>query len=702
MKQIVQLTMVILALASGINLYAVGDNTSTGTLYIGENDYDLSVDQEKTGEPGWKWTAKTSTLALDTGYVAKAIYINCANKDSITLVYTANITIESTGTTPLRCDGALTIQGKNNRKLTLIYTGDDEKKHALYSQRILTIEDGRLDLQTSNSSKVENGLFTAKAAALYAAEGLAATGKTKINANVTGENAFGILLTRDKCTSIIDLEDEGTITANSTGAGGALWIDNGHTLEIKGGNLFLSNNAATNPIKGSGNYVMVGGTLQYNNGPAPVMADRAPVKEEVVLGDVVTLHGVNLSDTAKVWIGGKEAIVLDGSNQTKLDIQIPAGEAGDIVDVLIETYGGRTFLQNAFKYTASSYRITLNLPVEAELEGNRFIDVASGTTIDDLLPTPTQEACLFRGWSTDQIRFEKWENATEVTEDWALHGVFIKKAILTPDIDAKGVAVNTPITIVFPTNPVKIAGATITADLSPYEGTLTCKYDTLTYSNKPIEYIVTIEHEGLKHNTEYTVTLFSEAFSAYPEDITWTFTTADLQSTVFHTISLIVGEGIDCSYSTGTLTISEDDHLFLTFYAENPELTATDIVLLIDGVETAFNASVDGRGGNYILNSIEKDCYVEIRLREGAVDPDPDPDTTGNLDHSSGNIQIAIINYQLSIINSGPAVDVMIYSITGKNVVSLRGLRGSKTFALPTGIYIVRAGGQTWKLMING
>lgn len=172
-------------------------------------------------------------------------------------------------------------------------------------------------------------------------------------------------------------------------------------------------------------------------------------------------------------------------------------------------------------------------------------------------------------------------------------------------------------------------------------------------------------------------------------------------SSVYHTIALTVGEGIDCNYTTGSLTIAEGDHLFLQFFAEGQGLTADDILFLINGVETAFNASIDGKGGNYILNPIEKDLFIEIRLREEAKDPDPDPDTTSNASLSEGDILIAINNGQLTVENSGEAVDVAAYNITGKSVVSLRALRGSRTFTLPAGIYIVRAGDKTMKVWIN-
>ncbi|WP_277465639.1 T9SS type A sorting domain-containing protein [Parabacteroides sp. PF5-6] len=171
--------------------------------------------------------------------------------------------------------------------------------------------------------------------------------------------------------------------------------------------------------------------------------------------------------------------------------------------------------------------------------------------------------------------------------------------------------------------------------------------------------------------------------------------------TIYHTVDLVLAPGINLqNLSAGELTIEDGDHLFLQFWPEDPTLTADDILLLIDGVETAFTPSADGRGGSYILNPIEKDHTIEIRLREDLGDPDPNPDITGNADLAENGIQLRITNYELRIINSGPAVDVAVYNITGKNFAQLRALRGSRTIALPAGIYIVKTPDAAVKIVI--
>lgn len=170
--------------------------------------------------------------------------------------------------------------------------------------------------------------------------------------------------------------------------------------------------------------------------------------------------------------------------------------------------------------------------------------------------------------------------------------------------------------------------------------------------------------------------------------------------TSYHTIRLIVDEGIGCNYSTGILTVSQDDHLFLTFYAEDNEQTLEDLLLRIDGVETAFKVSADGRSGSYILSPISRDQTIQIILRESSpADPDPD-NTTGNAAIAESKVSILIENGELIIDNAGQAVDVAVYGITGKNVASLRRVCGSRSIALPSGIYIVRVGQTTMKVIV--
>ncbi|WP_277466735.1 T9SS type A sorting domain-containing protein [Parabacteroides sp. PF5-6] len=75
--------------------------------------------------------------------------------------------------------------------------------------------------------------------------------------------------------------------------------------------------------------------------------------------------------------------------------------------------------------------------------------------------------------------------------------------------------------------------------------------------------------------------------------------------------------------------------------------------------------------------------------------------TTSNAELTHG-MRVVVESGKLKVENgTANAVDVAVYSITGQHMVQLRGLRGSKTITLQPGVYIVRAGTQTWKVMVN-
>ncbi|MDF9831495.1 choice-of-anchor Q domain-containing protein [Parabacteroides sp. PF5-6] len=264
----------------------------------------------------------------------------------------------------------------------------------------------------------------------------------------------------------------------------------------------------------------------------------------------------------------------------------------------------------------------------------------------------------------------------------------------------------------------------------------------------------------------------------------------------YHTLTLEVAPGILLhGLSAGEHLVS--DHLFLQFLPEDPALTAEDIMLVIDGVDTPFTVPAAGAYYSYILNPVTADHTILIAQRaydviltptegvtysvgagthsvaygeafsfavtlDDAIDPEavhvyangqeigpsnspsnlPQGEalrseatsfssplgggregaslsytidavtgpvtvtlegyTTGHASLATGKIRLVIDNGQLTIDNEmTTAVDVAVYTVTGQTFVQLRGLRGSKTIALPAGIYFVRAGQQTWKVMVN-
>lgn len=240
-------------------------------------------------------------------------------------------------------------------------------------------------------------------------------------------------------------------------------------------------------------------------------------------------------------------------------------------------------------------------------------------------------------------------------------------------------------------------------------------------------------------------------------------------ATTLHSVWLEVGAGITANHQAGELLITEEDHLFLNFWADEAGITSDDILLWIDGVETAFTPTIGNRGGSYILNPPTAAQAIVIALRQYTVtlpalpegftltpgagnhrvdygkpfqftvtanDPEalnglkicingvelqPDAngqytidsvtgpititiegfDTTANARLAEGEVTLSVFNNQLYMVNTTDRpVPVAVYNLTGKNIVSLPALRGSQTITLPAGIYLVRTGQTSTKLLI--
>ncbi|MDF9829246.1 right-handed parallel beta-helix repeat-containing protein [Parabacteroides sp. PF5-6] len=99
----------------------------------------------------------------------------------------------------------------------------------------------------------------------------------------------------------------------------------------------------------------------------------------------------------------------------------------------------------------------------------------------------------------------------------------------------------------------------------------------------------------------------------------------------------------------------------------------------------------EGASLSYTIDRVT--TAVTVVIKGGSI--------TSNASLTQG-VRVIVESGKLKVENEmGTAVDVTVYSITGQNMVQLRGLRGSRTLTLPAGIYIVRAGQQSWKVMVN-
>gem|GEM_PF-4568555 len=157
----------------------------------------------------------------------------------------------------------------------------------------------------------------------------------------------------------------------------------------------------------------------------------------------------------------------------------------------------------------------------------------------------------------------------------------------------------------------------------------------------------------------------------------------------YHTVSVDVIEGIKANYINGRHYVEAGDHLQLIFSIDNPEWTADDIRLLVDGKETPFREfAVEIY--TYTLNPVEKDHTLQVILRE---DYDPTHNTAivrTTLHTTPGNLTV----------ESSAPVRVVIYNATGKPVAA-HTCRGHLSVALPTGIYLVKIEEEVHKISIH-
>jgi len=153
------------------------------------------------------------------------------------------------------------------------------------------------------------------------------------------------------------------------------------------------------------------------------------------------------------------------------------------------------------------------------------------------------------------------------------------------------------------------------------------------------------------------------------------------EPTVYHAVTLTLGEGIRSNRQSGTFDIIHGGEFYLTFETEDLTLTADDIILHLDGVDTPFTEMPAGHF-SYTLRNIDKGHTVTIALRELPV---------GNTEIGRQRIRIATRNGQLTIDNeTAQTVNAYVYTVTGATVATRTVAAGATDrVTLPAGIYIV-------------
>jgi hypothetical protein len=307
--------------------------TITGTMTIGGTSVsDLTQNQTGTG---WTWTASTATLALDNTYTGEPIAINCGQStDNITLVYTGDVSVNSSASSAIFCNGDLEIsESGTGGTLTIASTSADALHCAIEVNGSLAISSGTVNAEAAGSGTSPN------AAVIYGKRGVTVSGGASLTTNATGSDASGIWVE----VGDITISTTGIVTANGNGAGSALVIGNDpHKFSISNGTVNLTGNpmngfTLTAPVI-TGGTVNIGGTQVY-------LA-------------TITLPGVS-SYTVVTAISapasgyGVQRMLSDMSG--KLYFWLPAGN-----QIVTLTAGGKTYTGTVNVTTDNAATATLN------------------------------------------------------------------------------------------------------------------------------------------------------------------------------------------------------------------------------------------------------------------------------------------------------------------------------------------------------
>lgn len=246
----------------------IGEKTSAGTgplLIGGTNNLDFASNHSGAG---WTWTANTKTLALTGSYGGDRINITAPNTtDIVNLVYTGDVTVSSTGSSAIRCSGALNISGSGGT-LSVSATGD-----SAYGIRAYGITIGG-------------------------------------SANVTVSSPDNSILGIDPITGKLTISTSGTVSIDGHDAmGGTMDVSSG-TVTVKGKFLSVANMGYLSDINISGGTVTfekgVHGNVTVTDGMVTLEGDIAG--DLAVGGGTVTLNSTVKGDTAHTGgtINGQE------------------------------------------------------------------------------------------------------------------------------------------------------------------------------------------------------------------------------------------------------------------------------------------------------------------------------------------------------------------------------------------------------------
>ncbi|NDW17980.1 T9SS C-terminal target domain-containing protein [Dysgonomonas sp. 216] len=487
-------------------------HASTGNMTIGGTSVpDLSINANGTG---WTWNATTETLSLTNTYTGEAITINCQSTDEIKLDYTGNVSVSNSigvDEDGFYCNGLLTINGSGGI-LSFAYTGKNYMYSAITSMQLLTISSG--NVYAVGSAVGSDG---ANACTVYARKSFHITGDASVVINTTSARSHGIYTEINNS----EISTTGTVTANATGKGYAIYIANNCNLTISNGTINLSNN--DNPINmiynkfQNGNFNMTGGIVIYNGGTPPTLSSLLPASG--TYNEEVVLSGSNLTGAKNVFVNGKTTKSFTVNSDSQLTFTTPPAEAGT-ARILVETPEGAACMTDSYTYTSSSYRVTLTSAGNLTGYICGFIDTGANTTIAkpvDLAPITygAYKYAFTGGWYANQGCTTEWDfNNKTVDRDMNIYAKFESLPTMTPADEAVDVAIDATVSasyLIATEN--DLSGITLSPDPGNVSASLTGN-------------TITITHDNFEPNTKYTVTIPAGATNRNTLDVVWSFTTA--------------------------------------------------------------------------------------------------------------------------------------------------------------------------------
>jgi len=156
-----------------------------------------------------------------------------------------------------------------------------------------------------------------------------------------------------------------------------------------------------------------------------------------------------------------------------------------------------------------------------------------------------------------------------------------------------------------------------------------------------------------------------------------------------YTVTLPEVEGVTFDVGSGDHAVGYGEKFTFTLTVAD-SIDPADVHVYANGTEVMPEA-LRATTLTYIIDKVIGPITVTI---DGAGEP------TGNTGIAESKVSIAVESGKLTIESAGQAVDVAVYTVQGKNVASLRALRGSETISLAAGIYIVKAGNEVRKIVI--